>query len=146
MHKHVILFAWSNCRSCSALNKSLLTRVRKKIIKQKTKKTLKQYSYSAKKMHIKVGYSATWSVFGGCLGNNFSSEGGFLFYSVAQEHQFIHFSSHFASPGLIITNVLQNVLQLSIVISVTGLLNIKQQWDWKALLCMFFICNTEKQS
>lgn len=89
---------------------------------------LKQYFYSAKKMHIKVGYGAIWSVFGDCLSKNFSSERGFLFYSVAQEHQFVHFSSHFASPGLIITNVLQNVLQLSIVISVTGFLNKMQQW------------------
>lgn len=79
-------------------------------------------------MHIKVGYGAIWSAFGDCLGSNFSSEGGFLFYSVAQVHQFAHFSNHCATPGLIIANVLQNVLQLSIVIRVIGLLNIRQQW------------------
>lgn len=78
-------------------------------------------------MHLRLDYSAISSAFEGCLGNNFSLDRDCLFYSIAQVHQFVLFGSHCATPQFIIANVLQNVLQLIIVISVISLLNKSQQ-------------------
>lgn len=96
-------------------------------------------------MNVKLDCGAIWSAFEVYLGNNFSLDSSFLFYSVAQAPLFVLFGSHCATPQFIIADVLQNVLQF-IIISVISLLNISQQCMVSGFRGSFvyIFCNTEK--